>query len=207
MQVFIGIGSNLGDPASNVQGAVDLLAEVSNCELIQYSSLYQSEPLGDIADIRSTNGPRYLDCTTQVPTHPGGNNPHVYWRNPVSVPPTILCAFSLWSAWYPVICAIGGANIRNIIRPRKAVNRNKGLAIVAGSQNPMSAEQVYIGIGSNLGDPASNVQGAVDLLAKVSECELIEYSSLYLSEPLGDIAQTFVAVYCFPGPGEYRYSN
>ena len=53
----------------------------------------------------------------------------------------------------------------------------------------MSAEQVYIGIGSNLGDPALNVRGAVELLAKVSDSELIEYSSLYLSEPLGDIAQ------------------
>ena len=53
----------------------------------------------------------------------------------------------------------------------------------------MSAEQVYIGIGSNLGDPASNVRGAVELLAKVSDSELIEYSSLYQSEPLGDIAQ------------------
>jgi 2-amino-4-hydroxy-6-hydroxymethyldihydropteridine diphosphokinase len=53
----------------------------------------------------------------------------------------------------------------------------------------MSDEQVYIGIGSNLGDPASNVQGAVELLAKISNSELIEYSSLYQSEPLGDIAQ------------------
>jgi 2-amino-4-hydroxy-6-hydroxymethyldihydropteridine diphosphokinase len=53
----------------------------------------------------------------------------------------------------------------------------------------MPAEKVYVGIGSNLGDPVSAVRGAIELLAKISKSELVSYSSLYQSEPLGDVCQ------------------
>ena len=59
----------------------------------------------------------------------------------------------------------------------------------AADENEMPAEIVYIGIGSNLGDSISIVQDAINLLGKISKSELIKYSSLYSSEPVGDIPQ------------------
>jgi 2-amino-4-hydroxy-6-hydroxymethyldihydropteridine diphosphokinase len=53
----------------------------------------------------------------------------------------------------------------------------------------MPAELVYIGIGSNLADSISIVQDAINRLAKITKTELRQYSSLYQSEPIGDIAQ------------------
>lgn len=53
----------------------------------------------------------------------------------------------------------------------------------------MPAEKVYVGIGSNLGDPVSTVRGAIELLAKISKSKLVDYSSLYQSEPLGEVCQ------------------
>jgi len=53
----------------------------------------------------------------------------------------------------------------------------------------MPVEVVYIGIGSNLGDSISIVQDAISLLGKLPKSELIKHSSLYSSEPVGDVPQ------------------
>ena len=53
----------------------------------------------------------------------------------------------------------------------------------------MPAEAVYIGIGSNLGDPITFVTEAISGLDAIPNCSLIKQSSLYRSEPLGDISQ------------------
>jgi 2-amino-4-hydroxy-6-hydroxymethyldihydropteridine diphosphokinase len=53
----------------------------------------------------------------------------------------------------------------------------------------MPTEQVYIGLGSNLGDSISIVQDTIKRLGKISKSELVNHSSLYQSEPLGDIPQ------------------
>jgi 2-amino-4-hydroxy-6-hydroxymethyldihydropteridine diphosphokinase len=53
----------------------------------------------------------------------------------------------------------------------------------------MPVEDIYIGIGSNLGDSVSIVHQAINHLGNISKTELIKSSSLYLSEPVGDIAQ------------------
>ncbi len=43
---YIGIGSNLDDPQSQVQAAMDALDVHENCNVIRRSSLYTSEPVG-----------------------------------------------------------------------------------------------------------------------------------------------------------------
>ena len=53
----------------------------------------------------------------------------------------------------------------------------------------MPVEDIYIGIGSNLGDSVCIVHDAINHLGNISKTELIKSSSLYLSEPVGDIAQ------------------
>ena len=53
----------------------------------------------------------------------------------------------------------------------------------------MSAEDIYIGIGSNLGDSIAIVRDAINHLAKLTKTELIKSSSLYQSEALGDTSQ------------------
>ena len=56
-------------------------------------------------------------------------------------------------------------------------------------ENEMSTEDVYIGIGSNLGDSISIVRDAINHLGKISKSELVKFSSLYESEPVGDVHQ------------------
>ncbi len=43
---YIGIGSNLDDPQSQVQAALDALDAHEHCDVIRRSSLYTSEPVG-----------------------------------------------------------------------------------------------------------------------------------------------------------------
>ncbi len=44
--VFIGIGSNIGDRARNLQQALDMLAELPQTSIANVSRIYHSEPLG-----------------------------------------------------------------------------------------------------------------------------------------------------------------
>lgn len=53
----------------------------------------------------------------------------------------------------------------------------------------MPTEEVYIGIGSNLGDSVAIARNAINLLGKITKSKLVKYSSLYESEPVGDIPQ------------------
>lgn len=46
LPAYIGIGSNLDDPAAQVNKAFDLLAHIGRCRLIARSRLYRSAPLG-----------------------------------------------------------------------------------------------------------------------------------------------------------------
>jgi 2-amino-4-hydroxy-6-hydroxymethyldihydropteridine diphosphokinase len=54
------------------------------------------------------------------------------------------------------------------------------------------AHQVYVGIGSNIGDRKENFLEAVDRLTKLPDTKLIKESSLYESEPLGDAKTWYV---------------
>jgi 2-amino-4-hydroxy-6-hydroxymethyldihydropteridine diphosphokinase len=49
-QVFVGVGSNIGDRKQNFLEALTRLAKLPDTKLIRESSLYESEPLGDSKD-------------------------------------------------------------------------------------------------------------------------------------------------------------
>lgn len=46
-QVFIGIGSNLGNRRAHYQKALDLMADLPRTAIVRCSSLYESEPIGE----------------------------------------------------------------------------------------------------------------------------------------------------------------
>ncbi len=48
VKAFIGIGSNLADPVQQVLAAKLQLQQLRDSELLAYSSLYETEPVGDI---------------------------------------------------------------------------------------------------------------------------------------------------------------
>ena len=52
--------------------------------------------------------------------------------------------------------------------------------------------QVYIGIGSNVGNKRENFFEAVTRLAKLPDTKVIKESSLYESEPLGDAKEWYI---------------
>lgn len=45
-RVFLGLGSNLGEPASNIQAAIEHLESQSELNILGISPLYQSPPMG-----------------------------------------------------------------------------------------------------------------------------------------------------------------
>ena len=53
----------------------------------------------------------------------------------------------------------------------------------------MPAEEVFIGLGSNLGDSVTIVEEAMQAIGHIRNCHLRARSSLYRSAPLGDIEQ------------------
>lgn len=54
------------------------------------------------------------------------------------------------------------------------------------------AHQVYIGLGSNLGERKANFLEALSRLAKLPDTKIVKESSLYESEPHGDSKNWFV---------------
>jgi 2-amino-4-hydroxy-6-hydroxymethyldihydropteridine diphosphokinase len=54
------------------------------------------------------------------------------------------------------------------------------------------ARQVYIGVGSNVGNKKENFLEAIDRLAKLPDTKVLKESSLYESEPLGDSKDWYV---------------
>jgi 2-amino-4-hydroxy-6-hydroxymethyldihydropteridine diphosphokinase len=54
------------------------------------------------------------------------------------------------------------------------------------------AHQVYIGVGSNVGDKKQNFLEVLDRLAKLPDTRILKESSLYESEPLGDSKDWYV---------------
>lgn len=55
--------------------------------------------------------------------------------------------------------------------------------------SPGTGDRVYIGIGSNLDDPASQVRRGFEELARLPATRLLEHSSLYHSAPVGRLDQ------------------
>ncbi len=53
----------------------------------------------------------------------------------------------------------------------------------------MPVEEVFIGIGSNIGDSITIVEEAIRAIGNIQQCKLRGHSSLYRSAALGDIPQ------------------
>jgi 2-amino-4-hydroxy-6-hydroxymethyldihydropteridine diphosphokinase len=47
-RAFIGIGTNLGDRAANYREAIQRIAELPDTRLVRQSSIYETEPVGDL---------------------------------------------------------------------------------------------------------------------------------------------------------------
>ncbi|MCC5797309.1 MAG: 2-amino-4-hydroxy-6-hydroxymethyldihydropteridine diphosphokinase [Methylophaga sp.] len=62
MRVFIGLGSNLDDPAAQVQSALQALNDLPDSQLIQSSSLYKSPPMGP------QDQPDYINAVAEIET-------------------------------------------------------------------------------------------------------------------------------------------
>ncbi len=58
---YLGLGSNVGDAAANLLGAVGSLAE--ELEVVEVSSAYRTEPVGEILD-----QPDFLNAAVQIAT-------------------------------------------------------------------------------------------------------------------------------------------
>ena len=66
---------------------------------------------------------------------------------------------------------------------------------------------VFLGLGSNLGEPKRNILKAVDLLREQTQCEAAQLSPLYLTPPFGEVEQpdfvnAVVEIYCSLTPQE-----
>lgn len=61
-QVFVGLGSNLGDREANLRAALDALDEDERTRLIRCSHFYETEPIGPIEQ------PAFLNAAAEVET-------------------------------------------------------------------------------------------------------------------------------------------
>lgn len=62
MRAFIGLGSNLADPAAQVQTAVADIEKLAGVQLINCSSLYKSPPMGP------QDQPDYINAVVEIET-------------------------------------------------------------------------------------------------------------------------------------------
>lgn len=60
--VFIGLGSNIGDRALSLRRAAEGLADVPETEVVQHSSVYETDPYG------RRDQPRFLNAVSQIET-------------------------------------------------------------------------------------------------------------------------------------------
>ncbi|MBV2134959.1 2-amino-4-hydroxy-6-hydroxymethyldihydropteridine diphosphokinase [Pseudomonas sp. MAP12] len=61
-RVYIGLGSNLAEPAQQLEAALAALGRLPRCRLVAQSSLYASDPLGPPDQPRYVNAVAALDC-------------------------------------------------------------------------------------------------------------------------------------------------
>lgn len=62
-QVYIGLGSNLGDSRQQLQQAMQAMHQLPQTRLVKASSLYSSAPLGPADQPRYTNAVAWLETT------------------------------------------------------------------------------------------------------------------------------------------------
>lgn len=62
MRAFIGLGSNLGDREATIRAALEAIADMTDTDLVRVSSLYDTEPVGDV------DQPNFLNAVAMVDT-------------------------------------------------------------------------------------------------------------------------------------------
>ncbi|MCC6350795.1 MAG: 2-amino-4-hydroxy-6-hydroxymethyldihydropteridine diphosphokinase [Candidatus Eisenbacteria bacterium] len=62
MRAFLGLGSNLGDREGAIRAALEAIADLPETDLIRVSSLYDTEPAGDV------DQPNFLNAAALVDT-------------------------------------------------------------------------------------------------------------------------------------------
>src|SRR6516225_6583257 len=62
MKAFVGLGSNLGEREAMIRLALDDLARLAETTLVRASSLYDTEPAGDV------DQPNFLNAVAQLDT-------------------------------------------------------------------------------------------------------------------------------------------
>lgn len=75
-QVFLGLGSNLGDRTSTIAKAIQGLSALPDTIVIQSSSLYETEPWGNI------DQPAYLNAVVEITTQ---MEPHELLKNTLAI--------------------------------------------------------------------------------------------------------------------------
>lgn len=53
----------------------------------------------------------------------------------------------------------------------------------------MRRQAIYVGLGANVGDCLANFRKALEKISNLPDTEVLEYSSVYETEPVGDIEQ------------------
>lgn len=62
MRAFIGLGSNLGDREATIRAALEAIADLPQTDLLRVSSLYDTEPVGEV------DQPNFLNAVALVDT-------------------------------------------------------------------------------------------------------------------------------------------
>ncbi len=62
MRVFVGLGSNMGEREENIRQALELMAALPDTDLVRASSLYDTEPVGEIEQ------PNFLNAVAELDT-------------------------------------------------------------------------------------------------------------------------------------------
>lgn len=60
--VYLGLGSNLGDRCENIYKAVEEIKKIEETQLLKFSSIYQTKPLGNAKQ------PDFLNAATEIET-------------------------------------------------------------------------------------------------------------------------------------------
>lgn len=67
--VFVGLGSNLDDPLSQLKRAIDSLKQIKNIELCNISSFYRSAPMGLHDNQEQPEQPDYINAVVEISTN------------------------------------------------------------------------------------------------------------------------------------------
>lgn len=76
--------------------------------------------------------------------------------------------------------------MKSSLRPGPTVPNEHGGDV---DRDAMPAEEVYIALGSNLGDSKTIVKQAMKAIDHIRDCDVIAHSSLYRSAAIGEIVQ------------------